>query len=158
MAKNKENTGKTAMTDKKRIRKAMEGTATFGLLLIAVGLIGPFASGGMPSAGWATALKWIYAAGALIYAAARAVNVNEPGDGFRVRRLRRLEFWGGIAFCIAAAFWFYKASKLGGSIFTFQMLHETILFTLVGALIQIVASWLLVSAIRKQRENPDAKK
>lgn len=149
MKKKKDNnTATAAPRSKERLRKAMERTATFGLLLVAAGLVAPLAGPGSPVIG--EVFKWIYAAGALIYTVARGVNVNDAGDGFRVRRLRRLEMWAGFAFCIGSAFWFYNATKWGGSLFTLKLLQETILFTLVGAMIQIVASWMLVSALKKQ--------
>lgn len=151
----KENNKRVKPTDKKRIRKAMEGTATFALLLVAIGLVGPFAS--VDSQVLMVMFKWIFTVGAALYLIARVVNVNEPGDSFRVRRLRRLESWAGVAFCIAAFFWWWNAARYG-SVLTLRVLQETVMFTLVGAMIQIISSWLLVSAIRKQREGADNKK
>lgn len=140
---------------KERLRKAAEGTATFGLLLVCVGLVAPFAAIGSPEIiSW---FKWIFAAGAVIYTVARMINVNEPGDSFRVRRLRRLEMWAGFAFLIAAFFWFYNAYRFAAFGFILKTLQETILFTLVGALIQIIASWMLAAALKKQAKENTSK-
>lgn len=134
------------MTGKSKER-LLEGVATFGLLLVAVSMVAPFA--GVPATGWMEAFKWIYAAGAVVYTVARIAGGAGKKESFRVRRLRRMEGWAGIAFCIGAGFWFYNSSRFGG-VFTFRLLNNTILFTLVGALIQIVSSWLLSKALRKE--------
>lgn len=136
---------------RERIRRAMETLATFGLILVAVGLVAPFAA--FEDTLWNVVFKWIFAAGALVYTAARIVGSLGKDEGFRVRRLRRLETWAGIAFCVAAFFWFYNTGKLHTDTLTFRMLNETILFTLTGALIQIIASWMLSSALRKEQKN-----
>lgn len=130
-----------------RIRRAMEALATFGLILVAVGLAAPFATFGNGTL--LVMFKWIFAAGAVVYTVARVVGAVGRDGSFRVRRLRRMEGWAGIAFCIAAFFWFYNTRKFDGEMLTFRMLNETILFTLAGALIQIVSSWMLSAAFRK---------
>lgn len=130
-----------------RIRRAMEALATFGLILVAVGLAAPFATFGNGTL--LVMFKWIFAAGAVVYTVARVVGAVGRDGSFRVRRLRRMEGWAGIAFCIAAFFWFYNTRKFDGEMLTFRMLNETILFTLAGALIQIVSSWMLSAALRK---------
>ena len=63
-------------------RKAMEGTATFGLLLICVALVAPFVSPGDFSI--LRAFKWVYSAGALVYVIARVVGARDPRDSARV--------------------------------------------------------------------------
>lgn len=133
------------------LRGKMEATATFGLLLVAVGLVAPFAGTG--HAGWLVAFKWIYTAGAVVYTAARIVGAFPKGEPYKIRRLHRMECWAGFAFCIAAGFWFWNTRAFDGVALTFRMLNETILFTLVGALIQIVSSWMLASAQKKQNLN-----
>lgn len=133
-----------------RTRRMMESVATFGLLLVAVGLVAPFASFNSPA--WLVAFKWIFAAGAVTYTVARVVGSIGRDERLRVRRLRRMETWAGVAFCIAGFFWFYNTRAFDGVALTFRMLNETILFTLVGALIQIVASWMLSSALRKEKK------
>lgn len=138
-----------------RLRRAMEALATFGLILVAVGLIGPFTS--FDNAVRMAVFKWIMAVGAVSFTGARIAGAIGKDGSFRVRRLRRMEVWAGVAFCIGAFFWFYNAYRFGGNLVTFRMLNETILFTLAGALIQIVSSWMLSSAMRKEaRQNGDA--
>lgn len=148
--KNKDNDS-PVVESRARIRRAMEALATFGLILVAVGLAAPFATFGNGTL--LVMFKWIFAAGALVYTVARVVGAVGRDESFRVRRLRRMEGWAGIAFCIAAFFWFYNTRKFDGEMLTFRMLNETILFTLAGALIQIVSSWMLSSALRKEAAN-----
>ena len=130
-------------------RKATEIAADFGLVLVAVSLISPVV--GFESLVWNVVFKWIFAAGAFIYTVARIAGSFVKDESFRIRRIRRLEIWAGIAFCIASFFWFYNTSRLDSDVFTFKMFNETIIFTLVGALIQIIASWMLSSAVRKEQ-------
>lgn len=127
----------------------VEGVATFGLLLICVSLVIPFFS---PSDfALVKVLKWVYSAGALIYVIARVIGARAPGESVRLRRLLRMEFWGGVAFMVGAAFWFYSESHLGPYAGMLALLRQTILFTLVGAAIQVIASWLIVSCQRKEK-------
>lgn len=130
-------------------RKYVEWVASFGLLLICVSLIVPFFN---PSDfNFISGFKWVYSAGALFYFAARVVYVKVPGESLRLRRLRRMEAWAGIAFLVAAAFWFYSESHLGMYAGMLALLRQTILFTLVGAAIQIIASWLIVARQSKEK-------
>ncbi|MDE6806193.1 MAG: hypothetical protein K2J05_05245, partial [Muribaculaceae bacterium] len=98
--------------------------------------------------------KWIYAAGALIFTGARLVNVSDPNESLRMRRIRRLEFWAGMAFCIGAFFWFYNERRLASMMFVAPMaiLRDTVVFSLAGAMIQIISSWMLV-----WRQNKEAR-
>lgn len=139
------------------IRRRVESVAASGLILIAVSLIVPFAV--MEDMIYIAMLKWVYATGALIYTIARIINVNDPEDSFRLRRLRRQEFWAGIAFCIAAFFWFYNVYRYlpsaPGSIIMvgpLKILHETILFSLVGALLQLVTTWMISRRMKKDKK------
>lgn len=129
-------------------RKAVESAAAVGLLLVAAGLMVPFAS--LQNVALVGAMKWVYAAGAVIYTVARMVDINGPADSLRLRRLRRLEAWAGIAFAVAAAFWFYNSHRLGPAAGSLALLRDTILFSLVGAMIQLVASWLLTRQLRRE--------
>lgn len=126
----------------------MEALSTAGLILVAVGLVAPFASLDNPAA--VTIFRWIFSAGALIYTVARIVNVNAPGDSSRLRRLRRMEMWAGFCFIVAAACWFYNAAKNPGIMMSLPMMNETVVFTLAGAMIQIVASWLISAQAKKE--------
>lgn len=126
----------------------MEGTATFGLILICVALVAPFTS--PASMEYLDVFRWIYGAGTVIYLVARLVDITDPKDSLRLRRLRRMEFWAGIAFGLATAFWFIGMHRLGPYAGALAVLKNTIMFTLVGALIQIVASWLIYSQSKKE--------
>ena len=150
MKKKQENDGAAPVQDPAlaRRRRAMEVVANFGLLLVAVALVSPIV--GFENLVWNVVFKWIYAVGAFGYTVARIVGSLGKDEAFRVRRLRRMEMWAGIAFCVGAFFWFYNTSRIHSDVLTFRMFQETIVFTLVGAIIQIVASWMLSSAIKKQ--------
>lgn len=148
MEKIKKEASPETIAKKNRLRKLMERTATFGLLLICAAMISPFASSGNPE--WLKVFCWIYAAGALIYTVARMVDVSDPRESTRLRRLRRMEFWAGIAFCIASGFWFYNAGRLGPYAGMLGVLRNTVTFTVVGAVLQIIASWMISSRMRKE--------
>ncbi|MDE6295419.1 MAG: hypothetical protein K2M03_05075 [Muribaculaceae bacterium] len=139
--------------DREKRRRQLEGISTFGLIIIAVAMVGPFASG----IGNMTALsvyKWIYAAGALIYLLARVVGATDRNGSLRLRRLRRLEFWAGMAFAVGAFFWFYNEARFSAiwSAGPLAILQNTVLFTLAGAMIQIIASWMITARIRKEQK------
>lgn len=133
---------------KKKLRRACENIATFGLLLVCAAMVSPFATAGDP--GWMKVFCWIYAAGALIYTVARMVDVSDPDESVRLRRLRRMEFWAGIAFCIASGFWFYTTSRLGTQAGVLALMRNTVVFTIVGAALQTIASWMIVSRMKKE--------
>lgn len=135
-------------------RKKMEGTATFGLLLIAVAMLCPFMNLYTSGQLWPEVYKWIYAAGALIYTFARLVSVSDPRDSLRLKRLRRLEFWAGMAFCIGGFFWFYNAHKYAdfAQVGILAILKDTVVFALAGAVIQVVASWMIAFRQEKERK------
>ena len=133
-------------------RKYVEIAASIGLLLVLAAMAAPFIGGmfGM-SFQWA---KWVYAVGALVYTAARVVNVNAPEDSLRLRRLRRLEFWAGVCFIIGAAFWFYKLQYYSGFLAgPIAVMRQTVAFTMAGAVIQIVASWMIAFRMKKESKN-----
>lgn len=129
-------------------RKQVETTATFGLILICVALVAPFTS--PTSMEYLDVFRWIYGSGALIYIVARVVDITDPKDSLRLKRLRRMEFWAGVSFGLATAFWFIGQHRLGPNAGALAVLQNTIMFTLVGALIQIVASWLIYSQTKKE--------
>ena len=132
-------------------RKQVEATATFGLILICVALVAPFTS--PASMNYLNVFRWIYGSGAVIYLIARIVDISDPKDSPRLKRLRRMEFWAGISFGLATAFWFIGQHRLGPYAGALAVLQNTIMFTLVGALIQIVASWLIYSQTKKDIRN-----
>ncbi len=130
--------------------RSVENVATCGLLLICVSLIVPFFN---PSdLEFVKVFKWVYGAGALIYTIARVIGARaDNSESVRLRRLRRMEFWAGVAFLIGAAFWFYSEIHLDPYAGMLALLRQTILFTLVGAVIQMIASWLIVARERKEK-------
>lgn len=134
-------------------RKAVERSAVFGLILIAVGLFAPFTN--LDSVAYIRIFKWIYAAGALIFTVARIVGSTNPADSLNLRRLRRLEFWAGVAFCIGAFFWFYNEDKfkfyLDMGMGSLACLRDTVYFTLAGGAIQIMAVILLGRRMKKEK-------
>lgn len=135
-------------------RKQVESTATFGLILICVALVGPFTNPG--NVEYLNVFRWIYGSGTIIYLLARLVDVSDPQEPIRMKRLRRMELWAGISFGLATAFWFIGQHKYHNDpyIGALAVLWNTIMFTLVGALIQIVASWLIYSQSKKSNNPP----
>ena len=69
-------------------RRQMEAGAVFGLLLVAVGLVGPFASQFDMNA--LSVYKWIFAAGALIFTVARAVGAADRSPSSATQSSLRL--------------------------------------------------------------------
>lgn len=152
MKKEKSSTQETGTAAKlEKRRKYVEAGATIGLLLVLGAMIAPFLGGLLGhSIVWA---KWVYASGALIYTAARVVDVNAPGDSLRLRRLRRLEFWAGVCFIVGGAFWFYKEQYYTGFFAgPLAVMRQTVAFTMAGAVIQIIASWMISFRMKKESQ------
>ena len=61
-----------------------------------------------------------------------------------------MEFWAGVAFMAGAVFWFVQEDRLGASGGLLALMRETVMFTLAGAFIQIIASWLIVYRVKKE--------
>lgn len=137
--------GKTAAR-----RKTAETLASVGMLLIAVGMFLPLLN--LLSVDRLPLFKWVFAAGALLFWGARCVNVSAPGESLRLRRLRRIEFWAGACFGVAAFFWFYNEHKYGGiaTAGPLTILKDTILFALSGAVLQLVAVWMIYFRQKKE--------
>lgn len=129
-------------------RRICENVATVGLLMVCVAMLGPFLLGAQPMV--MKVFCWIYAAGALVYTVARMIDVSDPRESVRLRRMRRMEFWAGIAFCIASGFWFYTTQRLGDQAGVLALMRNTVLFTIVGAALQTIASWMIVSRMKKE--------
>lgn len=140
-------TNETKFQKQKRNRAA-ERSATFGLLLVCVALVAPFAVG--KSMETLSVYKWIYSAGALVFLMARLVGAADSSLSKRLRRIKRMEFWAGAAFAAGAFMWFHAESRLGPFAGPLAVLHNTIMFTLAGAVIQIVAVQLAWSVSRKE--------
>ena len=141
----KEVTGK-----EERTRRVTEGMATFGLLLLAIGLVAPFTD--IDNTAMTKVFKWIFGTGAFVYTIARVAGSFAKSGSLHMRRLRRMESWAGIAFCVAAFFWFYNESFMPYGM-NMPAMRDTVVFTLVGALIQIIASWLIVYRQKKESDN-----
>lgn len=139
----------------RKSRRAIEGAATFGLILVAVGLAAPFTN--LTDTDFIRFFKWIYAPGALIFTVARIVGSTDPEESLRLRRLRRLEFWAGVAFCIGAFFWFYNEHRYSALLpygsGAMMYLRDTVYFTLAGAVIQVMAIFMISRRIKKEKEN-----
>lgn len=133
---------------KRRLRRRCENVATGGLLLVCLAMLAPFLFHYDMTA--MRIFCWIYAAGALIYTVARMVDVSDPAESTRLRRLRRMEFWAGLSFCIASGFWFYTLGRLGDHAGVLAVMRNTVLFTIVGAALQTIASWMIVSRMKKE--------
>lgn len=143
-----ENNKEALKAKKRKLRRSCENMATFGLLLVCAAMVSPFATGDRPE--WLKVFCWVYAAGALIYTVARMVDVSDPDESLRLRRLRRMEFWAGISFCIGSGFWFYTSGRLGEHAGVLALLQNTVLFTIVGAALQTIASWMIVARQKKE--------
>ena len=135
-----------------KLRRRMESISTLGLILVLIALVAAvFAP---DSVKWLLVYKILYAVGAVGYTAARMVNVNDPDDSVRVRRIRRMEVWAGLALVAGAFFWFYNTWGLPNPMqMTVYAMRDTILFTFAGAIIQIVASVLLTVQANKKEKN-----
>ncbi len=131
-------------------RRRMEALSTLGLLLIAVGLVAPFAA--VDNIPTITICRWIFTAGAVTYTVARMVDVNFPSDSVRMRRLRRMEMWAGFCFLVASGFWFYNTHRFAGIVFSLPVMNNTIVFTLAGAMIQVIASWMISAQGKKDKK------
>lgn len=132
-------------------RRVLESCASAGLLLVAVGLAIPFFY--LTQSGPISWCRWIYSAGALIYLLARAFVGTDPDESMRVRRLRRIELWAGVAFAVGAGFWFYNFNRFGNLFVmggALAIIRDTVMFTLVGAALQLIASWMIY--FRKKKE------
>lgn len=106
-------------------RAALCSMATsIGLLIIAVALIVPLASGGFDRHIY---YKYVYTAGAAITLLAALFNPNTATD-LRERRWHRFEAWSAIFFCAGAAFQFIDGTSP----------RDWLAFTLAGAVIRII--------------------
>lgn len=138
-----------------RRRNIVDNVAAAGLVLVCAALALPFAAVFSPL--YMEVGKWVLVAGAVVVIGARLVNIDDPDESRRLKRLRRMEAWAGIAFAAAAFFWFWNESRLGPAAGPLAVLNDTIMFALAGALIQIISSWLIVWRQKKETKNGDGK-
>lgn len=114
--------------------------APLGLLMVLAATAVPFF---LHNTAWAlTAYPYVYAAGALIVLIARILVPKKDSD-FRLKRLKRLDVWIGIIFCVAAVFLFYPGASP----------RDWLAFTLAGAALQVYTSMAIPA-----RENKLSKK
>lgn len=146
-----------------RRRKIADFVGGAGMILIAAGLLVPLIN--IYDGSLLPICKWVFTAGALMFTGAKSVRTLPSTASFRLRRLKRLEFWVGICFIIASGFWFYNEHKFGNSPYagSLAIIHDTILFTLSGAVLQLLAAWLIYFRERKEAreaagEKPKSKK
>lgn len=153
--KNKKNSGDnlSAAADARtlKLRRNMENLAMAGMGIIAISLILPIFH--LSTGEWLNWLKWVYTIGAAMYLGARVIGAIRvtSGESARLKRLRRMPAWAGVAFGIGAWFWFYSESHLGAYAGPLAILRQTILFSLVGAVLQIVSSWMIYSREQKEK-------
>lgn len=139
-----------------RRRKIADFVGGAGMILIAVGLLVPLFN--LYDTSMLPICKWVFTAGALMFTGAKCVRVLPSSASFRLKRMKRLEFWAGICFIIAAGFWFYNQEKYGSSQYagSLAVIHDTILFTLSGAVLQLVAAWLIYFREKKEAREAEA--
>lgn len=106
---------------------------TIGLLLIVAGTLMPIIAGqSTPYDQQGQAFKFIYSAGALLVMIFRILSPYK-GTIMRLKRLRRIEVWSGVFFCVAAFFMFYELDST----------RNWLAFTLAGAAIQVYTSIMI---------------
>ncbi len=133
-----------------RRRKIADFVGGGGMILIAVGMLIPLFN--LYDGSILPVCKWVFTIGALMFTASKCIKTLPSSASFRLKRLKRLEFWAGICFVIAAGFWFYNQEKLGNSPYagSLAIIHDTILFTLSGAVLQLVAAWMIYFREKKE--------
>ena len=144
----KNNVKEFNMSALERRRRTVETCSTFGLILVAVGMLVPFTA--IDNSELILAMKLVYATGALLFTVARMVNVNAPSDSLKLRRMRRMEMWAGFCFILGGFFWFYNSARYSAIPFSVAIMRDTVAFTMAGAIIQVVASWMITSRMRKE--------
>lgn len=133
------------------MRRRVDAVSLAGLVLLVASMVLPFAA--LDNELLISVCKYTFAVGSVVYTVARLIDVNEPGDSMRLRRLRRMEMASGFAFLVAAFFWFYNSARFAGLSFSLAVMKDTVTFTLAGAVIQIIASWMIAWREQKERKN-----
>ncbi|MCH5319451.1 MAG: hypothetical protein J1E38_07065 [Paramuribaculum sp.] len=82
--------------------------------------------------------RWIYGAGAILVTAGKALRPCPLPENIRVRRLCRIEVWGGLMFVAGTFFMFYY--PYGNT--------DWIAFTLAGGAIEVYASLMISRALK----------
>lgn len=134
-----------------RRRKLVETMASIGMILIAASMLVTLMN--LDKMMMVETCKYFFAVGALMFTGARSVNISPDGESVKLRRLRRMEFWAGVCFLVAAFFWFYNGTKSvspDNLVVTVSLLRDTVVFTIAGAVIQVLASWLIYYREKKE--------
>lgn len=105
-----------------------------GLLCIGVATLIPLLNGGFDHP-W---FRYLYAAGAVMVIIARLFSPY-TGRHLRMKRLHRMEAWSSLFFGVAVFFMFYDKTQN----------RDWLAFTMAGAVIQVVATMLMVRVARK---------
>lgn len=135
-----------------RRKKQVESYSAIGMVLIAATMLVTLLN--LDNAAMIEICKYFFAAGAVIFTAARSINLSPKNESMKLRRLRRMEFWAGVSFLAAAFFWFYNSKQSVSTenlAVTMSLLRDTVVFTIAGAVIQIIASWLIYYRERKEQ-------
>jgi ABC-type maltose transport system permease subunit len=93
-----------------------------------------------------------------MFTVAKCIRILPKECSISIRRLYRLEFWAGVCFLIATFFWFYNEYKMSALPLkgALSILHDTILFAMSGAVVQLIASWMIYFREKKEITNPGA--
>lgn len=155
MRRNKQPENTEALMRKRKLADILGGT---GMILVAVGMLLPLFN--LYDVRLLPVWKWVFTIGALMFTSSKCINVLPSSASFRLKRLKRLEFWAGICFVIAAGFWWYNEIKVGNRpyIGTLTIIHDTILFTLSGAILQLIAAWMIYFRERKEAREAEVSK
>lgn len=108
--------------------------ANIGLLVLLVAISMPLLRFG------GDAWRWVYAAGAFVLLLGR---IFEPKKmpSLRATRLKRLEVWAAVVFCVGVFFAFYRGAQP----------RDWLAFFLAGGVIQVYASVALPIALRNNK-------
>lgn len=124
-----------------------------GILLIAIGLLLPLFNMFNPIL--LDICKWIYSVGAILFLISKLLVRQDKSESFRLRRLRRMEFWAGACFVVGAALWFYNQNKFSnfpaGTVGALALIRDTILFAMSGSMLEIIAVWLIYFREKKEK-------
>lgn len=129
-----------------------EMAASIGMLAIGVGMLLPLLR--MTDVHALYTYRWIFGSGALLFWAGRCVPQGQPGESTRLRRLRRMEFWSGACMGVATFMWFFNLHRFGSlpGVGSLMILRDPILFALAGAVLQLIAAWMIYFRQKRERE------
>ncbi len=113
-----------------------------GLLAIAVGTLLPILNVLVAQGVAGTWWKYVYAAGAVCFLAAKLLTPYK-GEHPRIRRLYRIESWSAIFFCVAAFFLFYNGN----------VSRDSWAFTLAGGVLLVFTTIAIPRVVRRELKN-----